>query len=828
MSDAAPGEGPRPPPPLLIAVSLVSAAALSYEILLMRLFSIVQWHHFAYLTISLAMLGYGASGTFLTLARPWLLPRFGLAFAANAGLFGCAAVLCFAIARKVPFNALEILWNPGQWGHLVLIHTLLIPPFFFAANCIGISFQRYPNTLGRVYAADLWGAGSGAVAIILLLFLWFPAGVLAAVGGLGFIAAALGWYGLGLRPRAGWAVLLAGGPLLGLALHWSGMPLQPVEYKSLSQSLRVAGAERVAERSSPLGLLSVVRSPIVPFRYVPGLSLLSPTPVPEQLAVFTDGEGMTAIHRWDGARESLAFLDYVPSALPYHLLPANPRVLVLGAGGGGEVLQGIYHRAARIDAVELNPQLAALVTRDFAGFAGELFRRPEVRLHEAEARGYVAATPDRFDLIQLSLLDAFNTSSSGLYGLNESYLYTVEALQAYLAHLRPGGYLALTRWVHLPPRDEAKLFATAVESLRRSGMDASRRLAWIRGWQTSTLLVKNGELTESDVAGLRRFAGDRSFDLAWYPGGTAAESNVYNLLKRPYFFEIAEALLGSGARDFIERYKFDIRPATDDRPYFFHSFRWPLLAEALGLRGAGGLALLDLSYPVLLATLIQAIGLSALLILAPLQVFGLGGGTGPRRASKARVFAYFALVGLAFMCTEMIYIQKFILYLAHPLYSVAVVLAGFLFFAGLGSRHASNFGRARAGKGIVRAAQAIAVLSVAYLLLLPPLFDATMMLPAFAKIAAVLGWIAPLAFCMGMPFPLGLSLLAGDSEPLIPWAFGINGCASVVAAILATLLAIHCGQTWVLELALVLYGLAAWVSRRGLAGDQAARPCPAP
>jgi spermidine synthase len=807
-----------PPRSLLIAVSLVSAAALSYEILLMRLFSIIQWHHFAYMMISLALLGYGASGTFLTLARPWLLPRFGIAFTANAALFGLAAPLCFAGAQAVPFNALEILWSPRQWAYLVLIYLILVPPFFFAANCIGLAFQRYRTALGRVYAADLWGAGSGALAIILLLFLLFPLTALAAVAGLGLSAAALAWLGLGQPPRALALPLFALGPVLGLALQGSGLQLQPVEYKSLAQALRVAGAEPVAERSSPLGLLSVVRSPVVPFRHAPGLSLESPAPVPEQLAVFTDGEGMTAITRWDGTRESLAFRDYMPSALPYHLLPANPKVLVLGAGGGSEVLQGIYHRAARIDAVELNPQLIDLVTRNFADFAGQMYQRSEVRLHAAEARGFVAASTENFDLIQVALLDAFNTSSAGLYGLNESYLYTVEALQAYLDHLQPGGFLAVTRWVRLPPRDEAKLFATAVEALRRSGSDPARRLAWIRGWQTSTLIVKNGDLAEGDIAALRRFADDRSFDPVWYPGIAEAETNVYNVLKEPYGFEIAQALLGPARRDFIERYKFDIRPATDDRPYFFHVFRWPILAEILNLRGAGGLSLLDLSYPVLAATLIQALALSALLILAPLKVFGSNGEPGPQAGRKARVFAYFALVGLAFMFTEMVFIQRFILYLAHPLYAVAVVLAGFLLFAGLGSRHASTLERARAGDAIVRAAQAIALIAAVYLILLPPLFEASMALPAFMKIVAVLVLIAPLAFFMGLPFPLGLAELAEDAEPLIPWAFGINGCASVVAAILATLLSIHFGQTWVLIAALVLYGMAAWVNKIGLSG----------
>jgi hypothetical protein len=798
-----------PPRLLLLSVSLISAAALVYEILLMRLFSVIQWHHFAYMMISLALLGYGASGTFLTLAREYLLPRFGAAFVLNAALFGLSATLCFLAAQQVPFNALEVLWSPREWGHLVLIYLILTPPFFFAANCIGLTFQRYKATIGRTYAADLSGAGTGALAVVLLLFLVFPLNALVLASGAGFAAASLAWIALGMRPRELIAPLVAVIAALWLLVHWSGAELRPVEYKSLSQALRVSGAERIEERSSPLGLLSVVRSPEVPFRHAPGLSLNSPVPVPEQLAVFTDGEGMSAINRWDGSRGSLAFLDYVPSALPYHLLPRKPKVLVLGAGGGSEVLQAIYHDAERIDAVELNPQMIDLVSRDVADFAGQVYGQPSVRVHAAEARSFVAASAEHYDLIQIALLDAFNTSSAGSYALNESYLYTVEALQAYLAHLRSGGFLAITRWVRLPPRDEIKLFATAADALARAGASApERRLIWIRGWQTSTLLIKNGEISDPEIATLRQFCDERSFDLAYYPGIEAQQANLHNRLKEPYFFEAATALLSPERESFTERYKFDVRPATDDRPYFFHFFKWPLLAEAFKLKGSGGLSLLDMGYPILLATLLQSVIISTLLILAPLGVLMHRSDGGLKNSRRSPVFGYFFAIGLAFMFTEIVYIQKFILYLGHPLYAVAMVLAGFLIFAGLGSRYAARITPQQAGMNISRATKAIIAVSAVYFLTLPSLFDVSIALPAPIKVTVVLALIAPLAFFMGMPFPLGLSRLAAEAERLIPWAFGINGCASVIAAILATVLAIHVGQFWLLVAALSLYGLA--------------------
>ena len=201
--------------------------------------------------------------------------------------------------------------------------------------------------------------------------------------------------------------------------------------------LEVMGTRVLAEASSPLGFVSVVDSPRVPFRHAPGLSLSAPREPPPQLALFTDGEGMSVLNRFDGRREPLEYLAYVTSALPYQLLD-RPRVLVLGAGAGVDVLQALYHGAALVDAVELNPQVVALVQERFGEFTGRPYGARGVHLHLAEARQFAEAADARFDLIQLGLIDAFGASSAGLYALSESYIYTVEALQTYARRLAPG------------------------------------------------------------------------------------------------------------------------------------------------------------------------------------------------------------------------------------------------------------------------------------------------------------------------------------------------------------------------------------------------------
>lgn len=795
----------RPP---LLAVVLLSASVLAYEVLLMRLFSIVQWHNFAYMVISLALLGYGASGTFLALAQAWLRLRFTTVFCSNIGLFAVTSVGCYLFAQQLPFNPEAVLWDIRQPLRLMLMYLLLALPFFFAANAIGLVFMTFHGNIARAYAADLMGASLGSLGVILLLLMTFPLPALGIIGALGMVSLLLAIWQLRLLHRlllSGVTVIMA----FTLVLLGQQSKLQPSPYKALQQTLLIEGTEISGQMSSPLGLLTVVESRMVPLRYAPGLSLTAQREPPEQVAVFTDGAGMTVIN--DGHAETSAYdyLDQLTWALPYHLFRPKT-VLVLGAGGGSDVLQARQYGVPQIHAVELNPQMVRLVRDDYGEFSAHLFDRPGVHLHVAEARGFVASGKRRFDLIQLPLLDSFATSSVGLYALNESYLYTTEALTTFIEHLNPGGYLAISRWVNLPPKDTLKLFATAVAALEQSGVEVpGKRLVLIRGWQTSTLMIKNGTVNAKDVEAVRKFSAGRAFDVSWFPGISVAETNRFNLLDAPHFYHAARALLGPQRDGFLEQYKFNIKPANDDAPYFFQFFKWRTLPEILGLRGRGGMPLLEWGYLVLVATLAQAVIASAVLILLPLMILRRNH-VRQARFPKSNVLVYFSAIGLAFLFIEMAFIQRFLLFLHHPLYAAAVVLTGFLLFAGLGSGYARRLAESgRHRRGVWVAVSAIGLISLIYLFVLGPLFTLLAGWPIVARIMITLLLIMPLAFGMGLPFPLALDRLGRDAPQLIPWAWGINGCASVISAVLATLLAIHFGFRIVILAALTLYFCAA-------------------
>jgi len=772
----------------------------------MRVLSIVQWHHFAYMIISLALLGYGASGTFIALFRRALERRFAVVFALSALLFSITMLVCFMLGQRIPFNALEVVWDRRQFFHLTIMYLIFFVPFFFAACCIGLALTCRQAHISRIYFFDLLGAGLGAVLIIGTLFILAPQNALLVLLALAVIASALAGPGSPThRPLLAMQIVWLAFVLAGIPGQW--LELRLSEYKGLSQAMQVIDSRTMAVSSSPLGLLTVVESPTVPFRHAPGLSFGTRHIPPEQLGVFTDGDAMSVITRYDGDLSKLGYLGDVTAALPYRLLE-RPEVLVLGAGGGSDVLLALFNGAARVDAVELNPQVTELVRDTFAEFSGRVHEDPRVTVYTREARGFVAQSDRRYDLIQIGLLDSFGASGAGVQALHESYLYTVEGIQEYLVHISPGGVLAVTRWLKQPPRDSLKLFATAIAALQAESVDRpGQRVAMIRSWNTSTLLIKNGELTKNDIAAIREFARSHSFDVSYYPGMPKSDANRFNLLGQAYLYDGAMALLGNDAERLFERYKFHIAPATDNQPYFFHFFKWNSIREVMALRKHGGAGLVEWGYLILVATLLQAVIAGCVLILIPLTRIRRTWPTG----TGARMGSYFFLLGLAFLFVEMAFIQKFILFLSHPLYSVAVVLSGFLVFAGLGSEFSA---RLTFRSPVTIATGAISAITLIYVFLLPVVFRQFMGSADAIKIVMSVVLIAPLAFCMGMPFPLGLKRLAERAPDFIPWAWGINGFASVMSAALATLLAIEFGFTAVLLFALLSYASAAFMLRR--------------
>ena len=760
---------------LPIAIFLLSAAALAYEILLLRLLSIVQWQHFAAMIISLALLGYGASGTFLTFMRRFLEPRFSLVFPAAAVLFGLTALLSFAVGQRLPFNPMELPWDWRQLGVLTALYLVFAVPFFCVATAIGLAFTRVAGRIAELYRADLTGAGAGAVGIILLLGILPPQNCLAIVAALPMVAA-----GVFLRQSWKAVALFAAAAVVAFALPTSWMRLEISQFKPLAQALRVPGARVVEEHSSAIALVSVLESPRVPLRFAPGLSLNFSGDLPEQVGIFRDATAPAVVNPVDPRK--LEFLDFTTSAVPYFVgRPAD--VLVINAGGGTEILMALRHGARRVYALEIDPNVTSA--------AATVYRRPRVTLHHRHAREFLERHAGRFDLI----IDS-SAAAAGVPFLSESYVDTVEGMARMIDHLNPGGFLALTQPLNLPPRDTLKLFATAVTALQRAGTASpAHHLALIRSWNTATLVVKRTPIRPEEIAAILQFCDDRSFDVAFYAGMPPSEANRFNILDEPSFYEGAVALTSPASDHFLRAYKFHITPATDDQPYFSRFFRWRTLPELMRLRLRGAAPLLETGYLVVFATFVQALLAGALLVVLPVAVL--------RRGGNAYVILTFAALGLAFLFIEIFMIQKLTLLLGHPLLAVAITLASFLVFAGLGSGYSARLTSMRTP------VLAICGLMIVYVVLWSPFFRIAAPLPGEWKMAIAVAAIAPLGFFMGMPFPMAMGAAGTRNREWIPWAWSINGCASVVSPLAATLLAIHFGFSFVALTAAALYALAA-------------------
>lgn len=799
--------------PPLVAISMLSASALAYEVLLIRLFSIIHWYHFAFMVISIALLGYGASGSFITVLRNRLLASYDVVFITNIVLFGLSSVVCFIAVQQLPFNTLEMLWDASQWQRLLLSYLLLTLPFFFVANAIALTMMRFHQQIAQIYGFDLIGAGIGAVSVVVLLQMFSAEMCLRILGVSGITAGifALPHFSRRLRKRTAPVFLL--GMLAVVLTPQQWLELRISEYKGLAQTLLIKDAALQLHHSSSLAQTDVVQSPLVPFRYAPGMSLQSPAGPPEQLAVFRDGDEMNVIDHVS-SDSSLLYHDYMSSALPYHVKATPQNVLVLASATGAQILQAQLHEVARIDAVESDAYLSYLISDVYADYYGWQSLQDKVTIHTMSARGF-AASENSYDLVVMGPAGASSGGAAGVDALFTSYDYTVEALQSYLKLLAPDGLLSITLWTSTPASGNLKLFNTAVTAMKKSGIDhPENHIVWIRSWNTATLLIKNTALTAEEITKARDFSHSRSFDLAWLPGIEAHEVNRFQRLQEPVFYLAAAAMLLESDDRFIREYKYDIYAATDNRPYFSDFFKWSSVRELLSLPAQAGISMIGVGYPTLLVTLLQAAIAAVILILLPLLFIS----TKIKQAAigQRNIIIYFSAIGLAFLFIEIAFIQKFTLILSQPLYAVAITLCAFLIFSGLGSLYAQHRMRAASDSCIavllLRSISLIGLITLSYIVLLPLISDSIMAMPEMVRILSAFMLAAPLAFAMGMPFPLGLAALQQVSPQLMPWAWGINGCASVLSAVLAVLLAIEIGFNGVMLCAILLYVMA-WFSR---------------
>jgi len=795
--------------PAFTALLFISASSLAYELTLMRLFSIVQWHHLAYMVISIALLGFASSGTVLAFMQRSKKGRFGendyvRLLSLVSFLFLIFMVMSFYLAQRIPFSPFELVWEKKQYLYLAGYYALFFIPFFLTGCFIGLNFMRFKREIGRVYFYNLTGSGAGVVIAFLSFYLLAPERLLLMCGILalsGFLFTAI------TKPlKAYVALLIISGFLLVAFFFTGGIPLRISPYKGISKALQLPGAALQYELFSPLGLVQVVDAPSL--RYAPGLSLRFTQGPPPQKGLFVDGGSYGAVTNFMGDRGRLQFLDYTTFSAAFHVISPK-RVLVLNPGGGVHLLAALYHGADQIEAIEPRPNIVRLLQGPLKSFSQDIYaQHPHIKVKIAPPRGFLAGKPDMYDLIELGLIGSWGGVGGGIYATGENYVYTKEAFQEYFDRLQPQGVLSASAWLTSPPRPFLKLLALALETLDSAGAkDASRSIVAIRSWATGTVLIKNGTLSPADILQIRAFCKQRAFDLVYYPGIKRQEVNHFTILESPIYFETASRLIQAVVKEEIYgNYLFNIRPPTDDKPYFFHFFKLAALPVLTKILGTQWIPFLEWGYVILWATLLQALIAAPLLMLLPL-VFNRTHRGKTSHIRKGSTVLYFSMLGLAFMFIEMGYIQKFVMVLAHPSMALALVLGVILVFSGLGSLVSARIGRKKQWVPFA----ALLLFSLTSLMLLDGILKALLPYSLILKCLAAVVLLGPFAFFMGMPFPFGLQFVSDIQSSYIPWVWAVNGVASVIAPVLGSLLSVCLGFNMVMLFSALLYGLAGWL-----------------
>ena len=804
-----------------LGVFLLSMAGLCLEITLTRIFSLAQWYHFAFMAVSIALLGFGASGSFLSLFPSLIKKNPTRLLATLSTLQALGIVASYLNINYIPFDSYRIAWDREQILFLAVYYLLLTLPFFFSGLAIGVLLAARPELAGKIYSFNLAGSALGCLAAVVALPLLGGAGTVmlsALLGALAAIAFSVGNWKLEVR---GWKLdcgtrFLTSNlqypisSLLALALLFlairppSFLEVRLSPYKGLSQALLYPEAEVVFSRWNAFSRVDVIESQGV--KSAPGLSLAYPNPLPPQLGLFTDGDDLSPITK----PEKLDFVDYLPVALPYRLRP-QAKALIIEPEGGLDVLVALHQGGSSVVAVESNP-LVIEVARDAfpsplggdqGGGVGGPYHDPRVTVVVENGRSYVRHVGETFDVVQVSLADTYRPVTSGAYSLSESYLYTVEAFADYLAHLSEGGLLVVSRWLQTPPSESLRAGALAVTALEKAGLSQPElRLVAIRSWSTLLLLVKNGEFTAGEIEAVKSFCRQRQFDLVYYPGIQETEANRYNAYQEPLYYRAFQSLLFGDRARFYADYSYDVSPTSDDRPFFFHFFKWSQTPEILQTFGKIWQPFGGSGYFVLVALLILALLASAILILLPLlfrrkvmlppDPFGYAQDKRQiRRLNRWRVFAYFAALGLGYLFVEIPLMQQFILFLGHPIYAFAAVLFAILLFSGLGSMISARLSLPKTLMILIGAI-------ILYPLILPSVFQLLLGQSLSLRLLVSVLSLAPLGFLMGVPFPKGIEIIGRLAPDLVPWAWGINGCTSVLASILSAMLAISFGFSRVL------------------------------
>lgn len=845
----------RPPLSFYLSVGLVAGSIIALQIGIMRVFSVGSWAHFGSLVVSLAMFGFGLTSAVMCVGKGWFERHWQGAVKGALLAFGPLMVVCNLAAQQVPFNAIFLVSDPMQKWRLFANFVLYFLPFLAGALYLGVVFLKAQKSFNRVYFADLVGSGLCGLSVLLAMYIWRPDDLIMAPLIL-WLAGGLLWF-VALSDRRGMLaivlVAIVSAAVHYVAPGALGIPKLAVsDYKGVAYARKFPDNQRTYERTTPFGYLEVYSSSYLHF--APGLSdnaafNLPKMPSNAYLGLYIDSEGPAGVIK-DLPPDETAYFRYLPMFYPF-LLKQDPNTFVVQFGGGLSTAVALKSGSSKVTVAEGNPALLEAFRADkgLRDFTGDILNNPKVRVIDYDGRLYLAHTTNRYDIIDLSLADSAGLSSPGGFSIVEKYSYSREAMESYMRALSPGGILSVTLWnKEEPPKSVLKLYATMAAAARNvSGATIANDFYVVSSYlSTATVLYKRGGFSPAEIEKLNAHTKAMSFDLIYAPGLKVDESELKQILQDyhdQFFFsgtppdptgpgaeekepndkpppglaasdakegaktEVKDEtppaprvpatvlgrlawhyLVNGGWQKVADEYVFDTRILTNHQPYFAAYIK---VKDLLNFTDRLELVQDEWGYLLLWATLGIAAVFALTLVLFPL-VFGWRT-IFSRYPGKFGTMVYFLCLGLGYIIVEVGMISHFILALSNATVSASVLITGMLVFSGIGSFVSERY-LDRARNVMPKVFLAIFAILAFYAFAIDYALDWVGTLPYALRIVLCLLLILPPAFLMGFPMPTAMTTLGRlGKDHMFLWAWGINGCFSVIGAALVPIIATSFG-----------------------------------
>jgi MFS family permease len=765
-----------------LGIFFTALSTLMYEILLTRIFSVTMGYHFAFMAISIAMFGMTVGALIVFLFPQYFnQEQIGHRAALSSLLFSITIILSFLLHLYIPF-----VHDISFLGIMIIsvTYSVVLIPFIFSGICICLILSSYVTKVGRVYAADLIGASAGCILLIFALNIAggptsvFVTSFFASVGALFFTLNDMKKrfvkfsliYGLavGLFILVHSILVVNQAPLLRINWIHGGYAENSI-YEKWNSFSRVSVTGDTSGTIEPFGW---------------GLSsVYDKNKKVKQLMLNVDAHSTTVLTGFQGDLNQLEHLKYDIANSVHYLRPSTD-VLVIGTGGGRDILSSIVFKQNSVLGIEINQDMIDAVNNHFGNFTGHLDKYPNVKFVADEARSYIARYNEKFGIIQLSVIDNWSATSSGAFVLTENPLYTLESWKVLVEHLEPDGVLAVTRYYRVKPVEIYRLVALSSITLSDLGVrEPGKNLIVLKNiaiddkdnhFGTGTVLVSRSAFTNAELDTVKTLCQKMKFEIIYSPENSM--DTVFSVIAS-----------GRNLGSYFANFPVDISPPTDDSPFFFYLLRfrdifnrhlWTEWDMKFNLKAVF----------ILFSILIVIVVLTLLCIIIPLKM--------KVRADAVKgsfpLLSYFGCIGLGFMLIEISQIQRLSIFLGHPTYSLSVSLFALLLSTGIGSYMTGRITSSRflkPGRSIIL----LLLVLIIFGILTPHLIDAFRASETHIRILVAAALLFPIGLFMGTAFPAGVNLASLKSSSLVPWLWGINGAASVFASVLAVLIAMAFG-----------------------------------